>query len=67
MAIIEGDKVTTFDGLTYELIDTCTYVLAKDYVDGNFSLILKREPETSMIIMADKTTTELLPKGQVCH
>ena len=65
MASIEGNKVTTFDGLTYDLEGTCTYVLAKDYVDGNFSLALKRDPVTSLIIMADKTTIELLPQGQV--
>ena len=65
VASIEGNKVTTFDGLTYDLEGKCTYVLAKDYVDGNFSLALKRDPVTSLIIMADKTTIELLPQGQV--
>ena len=65
VAKIEGDKVTTFDGLTYDLTGTCTYVLAKDFVDGNFSIALKRDPETSLIIMADKTSVELLPQGQV--
>lgn len=65
MASIEGDKVTTFDGLTYDLSGTCTYILAKDFVDGNFTLALKRDPETSLIIMADKLSVELLPQGQV--
>lgn len=66
-ATLEGNTITTFDGVTYELPDSCTQILARDFVDGNFSIILNKVDNNnkSIIISFDGKVVEILPSGQV--
>lgn len=67
IATIEGDTITTFDGLTYDLTKSCTFLLAKDNVNGNFTVVLNKENNNkTLVIIADGKAIELLADGQVC-
>ncbi|CAN8004489.1 unnamed protein product [Ixodes hexagonus] len=39
--IISQQHFVTFDGSMYSAIGDCTYLLARDFVDGNFTVLLK--------------------------
>lgn len=39
-----GNKVTTFDGVTYSNDLACSHTLVQDYIDGTFNIILRSCP-----------------------
>jgi len=65
-ATIDGDKVTTFDGATIDLIGSCTFLLTRDFVDGNFSMALQKDGNNKTVtILADGKSIEIFSDGQV--
>lgn len=56
---------TTFDGRSYDVAGLCSYVLAQDLVNNNFSVALKYTggPRTlqreSVVVMVDGKTVEM--------
>ena len=66
MATIEGNKITTFDGVTYDIDNSCTFILARDYVDSNFSVVLNRDGNNkTLIIVNGQTSTKIFSNGKV--
>jgi len=67
VARLEGNTITTFDGRMYELTHSCTQVLARDFVNGNFSLVLNKidNNNKSLLIFVDGVAVEILQTGQV--
>lgn len=54
--VIEGEYLFTFDGNEITLPGSCHYVLAKDIVDGNFTVIAKiADKKLQSITIADKS------------
>jgi len=65
-ALIKGNTISTFDGVTYDLTSSCTFLMAKDNVDGNFSIILHKEGDNkTLVVFADGKAMELFSDGQV--
>lgn len=66
-AKVEGNTFTTFDGKTYQFRGRCSYVLAGDYVDGNFSIVLDYmgKQKRKLVITTTQHAVQLLPKGKV--
>ncbi|KAK3581896.1 hypothetical protein CHS0354_024209 [Potamilus streckersoni] len=62
---LEGSVITTFDGKTYTLSSSCTYILARDFKNGNFSIILKNDNEKDIIIIFQGKTIEMLKGGKI--
>lgn len=50
-SVLRGHKITTFDGFEYDLNNDCTYILTRDYKDGNFSLILSNDGYTTLTVL----------------
>ncbi|XP_053393703.1 uncharacterized protein LOC123525510 [Mercenaria mercenaria] len=66
MATVEGNKITTFDGLTYDMDSSCTFMLARDYVNSNFSVILNRDGNNkTMVIVKGQTSIKMFSNGKV--
>ena len=40
VAYIRGDHFTTFDGEEFDFSRKCSYIVARDFVDGNFSVFM---------------------------
>ncbi|XP_064476537.1 apolipophorins-like [Ornithodoros turicata] len=75
-ALIVGDQhIITFDGTTYSFAGECMYMLARDFVDGNFTVLIRYDTDTptedgtptkSFIIKLKENLIELFPgKGAV--
>ncbi|KAL3871442.1 hypothetical protein ACJMK2_039441 [Sinanodonta woodiana] len=64
-ATLEGSQITTFDGKTYTLSSSCTFILARDFKNGNFSIILKNDNEKEIIIIFQGKTIEMLKGGKI--
>jgi hypothetical protein len=65
-ATIQGDRITTFDGVTYDLVKQCTFILARDFVDGNFSAVLHNDGNgKSVIILTRGISIEIKSNGTV--
>ncbi|XP_069109750.1 uncharacterized protein, partial [Argopecten irradians] len=64
---VEGNRFTTFDGKTYQFNGRCSYVLAGDYMDGNFSIILDYmgKQKRRVIITTTQHAVQLLPKNKL--
>ncbi|KAK3581898.1 hypothetical protein CHS0354_024210 [Potamilus streckersoni] len=62
---LEGSVITTFDDKTYTLSSSCTYILARDFKNGNFSIILKNDNEKEIIIIFQGKTIEMLKGGKI--
>ncbi|XP_033730410.1 uncharacterized protein LOC117319770, partial [Pecten maximus] len=64
---VEGNTFTTFDGKTYQFNGRCSYVLAGDYMDGNFSIILDYmgKQKKRVIITTTQHAVQLLPKNKL--
>ncbi|CAB0018292.1 unnamed protein product [Nesidiocoris tenuis] len=66
-AIIGGGQIVTFDGQYIDTSGTCSYVLAQDYVDGNFSVSAEYSGTwylKSITLSNAKDSITLLHKGQ---
>ncbi|KAK8756498.1 hypothetical protein V5799_000800, partial [Amblyomma americanum] len=68
--IIGHQHFITFDGTMYSATGDCTYLLARDFVDGNFTVLLKYYPENSrvpgrvaksMIVQLGQSYIEIFP------
>ena len=65
-AFIKGNTISTFDGVTYDLTSSCTFLMAKDNVDGNFSIVLHKEGDNkTLVVFADGKAVELFSNGKV--
>ncbi|OWF42298.1 uncharacterized protein LOC110461288 [Mizuhopecten yessoensis] len=64
---VEGNTFTTFDGKTFQFNGRCSYVLAGDYMDGNFSIVLDYmgKQKIRVIITTIKHAVQLLPKNKL--
>ena len=62
----------TFDGSHFDLAGLCSYILAQDVVDRNFTIVQKysggprRLSRDSLVVMLDGKTFELFPDNMVC-
>ncbi|KAI8425854.1 hypothetical protein MSG28_011618 [Choristoneura fumiferana] len=66
--VVNGQHIFTFDGRHLTFPGTCRYVLAHDYVDRNFTLILQLQngnPKALILENKDGMTIELKENGQV--
>ncbi|CAG5023070.1 unnamed protein product [Parnassius apollo] len=66
--VVNGQHIFTFDGRHLTFPGTCRYVLAHDYVDRNFTLILQlQNGAPKAITLEDKNgaTIEIKENGQV--
>ncbi|CAH1394070.1 unnamed protein product [Nezara viridula] len=52
--IISGVHFVTFDGNHVETFDDCSYLLARDFVQNTFSLVLKHEFSNNILILITK-------------
>lgn len=68
--IIGHQHFVTFDGTIYSATGDCTYLLARDFVDGNFTVLLKYHPEDpsihgrfpkSIIVQLGQSYIEIFP------
>jgi len=66
-ASIEGNHITTFDGKEYDFNGKCGYVLARDYVDGNFSVIMTylAAQKKKLVVMTATQTLQVAPNGKI--
>ncbi|XP_045158693.2 uncharacterized protein LOC123524511 [Mercenaria mercenaria] len=60
-----GHKITTFDGYVYDLNNDCTYILTRDYTDGNFSLILSNDGYTTLTVLSSGKPISINMQGEV--
>ncbi|KAL4237155.1 hypothetical protein ACF0H5_005535 [Mactra antiquata] len=66
VAKIQGNTVTTFDGVTYDLESSCTYLLARDNTDYNFTVVLhKNENNNTLVVLADGKTFNIYSNGMI--
>lgn len=66
--LIDGSNVLTFDGHYYTFPGSCSYILARDFVNGNFSLVVQMERgKTKSIALVDKDdgTVQIFNDGTV--
>lgn len=71
-----GNKVKTFDGLTYTSSMYCSHTLVQDYLDGSFSIILRTCPYGSndsecsyaleIFLQSLRYTFDIFGKRQIC-
>ncbi|CAG2220772.1 unnamed protein product [Mytilus edulis] len=66
-AKVHGRHFTTFDGQEYDFNGRCSYVLARDYVDGNFSIIMNYlgTQKKKLILTSHQQNVQLSPNGKV--
>lgn len=69
--IIGNEHFVTFDGTMYSASGDCTYLLARDFVDGNFTVLLKYHPNSprvhgrvpkSIIVQLGQSYIEIYPE-----
>lgn len=67
VAYLRGDHFTTFDGKEFDFIGNCSYVLTRDYIDGNFSVIVNYlgKNKKQLIITTATQTLQIAPNGKV--
>ncbi|XP_071162849.1 uncharacterized protein [Mytilus edulis] len=66
-AKVHGRHFTTFDGQEFDFSGRCSYVLARDYVDGNFSIIMNYlgRQKKKLILTSHQQNVQLSPNGKV--
>ncbi|XP_063427994.1 apolipophorins-like [Mytilus trossulus] len=66
-AKVHGRHFTSFDGQEFDFSGRCSYVLARDYVDGNFSIILNYlgRQKKKLILTSHQQNVQLSPNGKV--
>ncbi|CAH1244201.1 CTD-3088G3.8 [Branchiostoma lanceolatum] len=68
-ALISGQQhFLTFDKKHFEFGGDCSYVLARDMIDGNFSVVLNYHSgaslqKKSLVVIIDEKTYEIFPSG----
>eukprot|EP00058_Branchiostoma_floridae_P005945 XP_002591433.1 hypothetical protein BRAFLDRAFT_119260 [Branchiostoma floridae] len=68
-ALISGKQhFLTFDKKHFEFGGDCSYVLARDMIDGNFSVVLNYHSgsslqKKSLVVVIDEKTYEIFPSG----
>lgn len=67
VAYLRGDHFTTFDGKEFDFSGKCSYVLTRDYIDGNFSVIVNYlgKNKKQLIITTATQTLQIAPNGKV--
>lgn len=64
--LADGSHFFTFDGQHYTFPGSCQYVLASDFVDGNFSIVANiQNGKLKSVSLVDKDVVELNDKGVV--
>ncbi|XP_058823789.1 apolipophorins [Topomyia yanbarensis] len=64
--IADGSHFFTFDGQHFTFAGSCQYVLASDFVDGNFSLVANvQNGKLKSVALIDKDVIELNDNGVV--
>lgn len=64
--VADGSHFFTFDGQHYTFPGSCQYVLASDFVDGNFSIVANiQDGKLKSISLVDKDVVELNDQGVV--
>ncbi|XP_063427202.1 apolipophorins-like [Mytilus trossulus] len=66
-AKVHGRHFTTFDGQEFDFSGRCSYVLARDFVDGNFSIIMNYlgRQKKKLILTSHQQNVQLSPNGKV--
>jgi len=57
--IVDGKHFVTFDGLHFSAQGECSYLLARDFVDGNFSVLMKSGGGLSYVVQIDEYFIEI--------
>ncbi|OQR71154.1 hypothetical protein BIW11_11172 [Tropilaelaps mercedesae] len=57
--VIDGGHFVTFDGAHFSAAGECSYLLARDFVDGNFSVILAAGDELVYVVQIDRQFIEI--------
>ena len=67
VAYVRGDHFTTFDGGEFDFSRKCSYILARDFVDGNFSVIMNylEKNKKQLVITTASQTLQIAPNGKV--
>ncbi|XP_061171948.1 uncharacterized protein LOC133181472, partial [Saccostrea echinata] len=67
VATLNGNHFTTFDGEEFDFSGKCSYVLARDYVDGNFSVIMNYlgKNKKQLTITTATQTLQIAPNGKL--
>ena len=67
VAYVRGNHFTTFDGEEFDFSGKCSYILARDFVDGNFSVIMNYlgNNKKQLVITTASQTLQIAPNGNV--
>lgn len=63
--ISQGKHVTSYDGKKYELDGNCMYLLSRDFLDGNFTVVLNNGNQRSLTVLSGGQTVSIYLNGQV--
>ena len=64
VATINGQHIMTFDGKAYEFLGTCSYILATDVLNAQFTII-GNYPDKTLTVFVDGKEFDLTTDGKV--